>query len=325
MKALRSTANQGPDQLSLDEVPEPEVHSGQALVRVKAVGLNRADLLQTMGLYPAPAGAPQDIPGLELAGEVVQSRSSKVKNGARVMCLTAGGAFAELCAVDARHLMPIPKGLSFEEAAAIPEAFVTAYDAAWLQGALKKGQTLLIHAAGSGVGTAAVQLCKALGVHSVGTARTAAKLERLKPFGLDVAVACGEGPKFVAAVREATAGRGADVVLDLVGGEYLPESLAATAQGGTVMLVGLTAGASAEVPLRTILSKRLHLVGTTLRARSADEKAALTARFVKQVLPLFGRGVLKPVVDSVIDAKDIGRGLNQLARNETFGKVVARW
>lgn len=323
MRAARLKSFGGPSSLELAEVQEPRPASGEVLIQVRAVGLNRADLLQTLGLYPAPPGVPADIPGLEFAGEVAQlgPGAEGCRVGDRVMGLVAGGAFAERLVLPANELLPIPAGLDFASAAAIPEAFATAFDALVLQGGLIAGQTALIHAAGSGVGTAAMQLVRAIGAIAIGTSRTASKLERAMALGLTHAVALGDG--WPDRVRALSGGAGVNVALDLIGGEHFAGTLDACAPRATVMVVGLTAGPSAEVPLRTILSKRLRIVGTTLRSRVASERRALTAALVQRVLPLFAQGAVRPVVGQRVPFDAIAEALAGLARNESFGKVVA--
>jgi NADPH2:quinone reductase len=318
MKVARTADFSGPASISIVEVPAPLPAPGQIRVAVKATALNRADLLQTMGLYPAPAGAPPDVPGIEYAGivESVGAGASRWQVGDRVMGLVAGGAWAEQLVTHAREAMPIPGSLSFAEAAAIPEAFITAFDALTLQGGMRSGHTVLIHAVGSGVGTAAVQWAKVVGAKAVGTARTASKLERVKALGLERGLLIDtDPPKFADQVK-------ADVVLDLVGGSYFAQSVEAMAPGATLMVVGLTAGLTAEISLRTILSRRLKILGTTLRSRSLEEKIALASAFEQQVLPHFESGALKPVIGATVPLNQIVPELQRLAANETFGKTV---
>lgn len=310
--------------LSLAEVPDPAAPSGTAvLVRVRAAGLNRADLLQAKGLYPPPPGFSPNIPGLEFAGEVaaVGSGVTGWQPGDRVFGITAGEAQAEYVSIDERHLAPIPDRLSFNEAAAVPEAFITAFDAVVTQAGLARGETLLIHAVGSGVGLAALQIGHVVGARVIGTSRTAAKLDACREFGLDAGLVTAE-PVFADAVIEATGGRGADVILDLVGGAYFPENLRSLAPKGRVMLVGLTAGRKAEVDLGMILQKRATVRGTVLRGRSFDEKCEATRRFRDDVVPLLADGTLRPVIDRVFAASDVLAAYDHLASNESFGKVV---
>jgi putative PIG3 family NAD(P)H quinone oxidoreductase len=327
MRAFRTVEPSGPQGLRLEEVPSPALGPSEVRVGVKATALNRADLLQTLGLYPAPPGVPADIPGMEYAGEVLEvgARVRRWKVGDRVMGLVAGGAWAEELVTHEREAARVPAALSWAQAGAIPEAFLTAWDALVLQAGAGLGSRVLIHAVASGVGTAAAQLCRALGAPAVGTGRSAAKLARAAAFGVQTVLVDGAAPRFAAATREVLGGAGADVVLDLVGGDWLPESLEALAPGGTLMLVGLVAGASAEVPLRTLLSRRLKVIGTTLRARPLEEKIAVATALDQRLVPLFDQGVLQPVVDAVLPMAELPAGLARLAANETFGKLVLTW
>ncbi len=318
--------------LELREVPTPEPGPGQARVRVRACGVNRADLLQRRGLYPAPADAPQDIPGLEIAGEVeaVGSGTTDVRSGDRVYGIVSGGAYAEAVVVHARTLAPIPsvsgKPLGFVEAAAIPEAFLTAYDAMIVQCGLAAGETVVVHAVGSGVGTAAVQIARAIGARPIGTARSQEKLERARGLGLHAGIALevnpDGSPRFAARVREATDGRGADVVLELVGGAYVPESLASLAERGRVVLVGLMAGARADVDLGLVLRRRLRVFGTVLRSRPLEEKILAGRILARNISPLVGEGKLVPVVDRVLPLDRALEAQDLMASNANFGKIV---
>ena len=328
MRALRIEGQGGPEVLKLADAGEPAPGPGEVLVRVRAAGLNRADLLQCMGLYPPPPDAPQDIPGLEYAGEVaaVGPRARRFKVGDRVMGIVAGGAFAEKLVAHEREVMAIPQDLPFAAAAAIPEAFLTAWDAMMVQGGLAGAQHVLIHAVASGVGTAGCQLAAAYGANVVGTSRTADKLERCKKeLGLHHGIALPSGPTFADAVKAATGGRGADVVLDLAGGDYFPETVEAAAHQGRIILVGMMAGPSAEVSLGRILQKRLRVQGTTLRSRPLEEKIALAQRFEREVLPLFGRGTLKAIVDAVHPFTEAAAAFGKMASNQSFGKIVLEW
>jgi putative PIG3 family NAD(P)H quinone oxidoreductase len=326
MRAVTITSPGGVESLSVREVARPNPPTAnRVLVRVHAAGLNRADILQRMGRYPAPPGYPQDIPGLEFAGEVehVGEEARAVSVGQRVFGITAGGAQAEYVAVAEDTLVEIPSNLSWAEAASVPEVFITAHDALFTQARLEMGERALIHAAGSGVGTAAVQLAHAAGASVYGTSRTAGKLERARPYGLDEGVAVGNEPAtFAAAVREWTNGAGVNVILDLVGGAYLAANLDALAKRGRLMFVGTTGGASAEPNLSAVMQKRLRLMGTVLRARSPEEKARATRRFKAHVVPLLANGKVKPVIDSVYRMEDAREAHARLESNESFGKIV---
>ena len=323
MKAVFIKEFGGAENLELREVPDPLRPKGsEILVKVKAAGLNRADIMQRIGKYPPPAGYSENIPGLEFAGEVAEVGDSAVdfKNGDRVFGITAGEAQAEYLLTDESLLAHIPDNLSFTEAAAVPEVFVTAHDAVFTQCKLKAGEWLLIHAVGSGVGLAALQMAKANGAFVAGTSRTQDKLDRCKEFGLDLPLLTRE-PIFADAVKQASS-VGANVILDLVGGDYFPENLQSLALKGRMVLVGLTAGRKSEIDLGLALYKRAKIIGTTLRMRSLEEKAAATTAFIKEVIPLFGGGHVKPNVDRVFPACEIQETHRLLESNESFGKVV---
>lgn len=314
--------------LALSDVPEPSsVKAGEVLVRVHAAGLNRADLLQLRGLYPPPAGFSPNIPGLEFAGEIAAIGDQVVdrKVGDRVFGITSGEAQAEFLKIDPTLLARIPDSLTFVEAATVPEAFITAHDAVLTQGELTKGETILIHAVGSGVGLAALQIAKAVGAHVLGTSRTAKKLERCREFGLDTPIALGDGGDFAQIVKKATGGRGADVILDLVGAAYFAANLASLSVKGRLLLVGLTSGAVAEFDMRVALQKRATIIGTVLRSRTTNEKADAVTAFVKDVVPLIESGKIKPNLDRVFDAADVRSGYEYLGSNESFGKVVLKF
>jgi len=329
MLAVVIVSQEGEGRLEVREVSKPAARADRVRVRVRAAGLNRADLLQKRGRYPAPAGAPADIPGLEFAGEVeeVGEEVRAWAKGQRVFGITAGGAQAEYVVVPENHLAEIPAGLDFAAAAAVPEVFITAHDALFTQARLRTGEAVLVHAAGSGVGTAAVQLARAAGAGGVyGTARTAEKLERARAFGLDEGVAVGAeagGPRaFAEAVRGWTKGRGADVILDLVGASYLDANLDALSYRGRLMLVGTLGGSAASLDFRKVMGKRLNIKGTVLRARSAEEKARAVRLFAAHVCPLLARGLVRPVIDSSFALEEAGAAYQRLESNETFGKVV---
>jgi putative PIG3 family NAD(P)H quinone oxidoreductase len=328
MKAVYIKEFGGPEKLEIREVADPGKPPGsEVLIRVRAAGLNRADLLQRRGLYPPPDGYSPNVPGLEFAGEVIEvGRSvSSCKKGDRVFGITAGEAQAELLNVDHSLAAVIPDNLSFEEAASVPEAFITAYDAVFTQAGLKGEETLLVHAVGSGVGLAALQIGKAYGHRVLGTSRTAEMLERCGEFGLDEAIPTGEKPDFSAAVLSATGGKGVDVILDLVGGPYFDQNLRSLAMRGRLMLTGLTGGSTAEFDLRSALSRRLTLIGTVLRSRPVEEKAEATGAFVRSVVPMLAAGTIRPVIDRVFDFHDVRAAHEFLESNESFGKVVLRF
>jgi putative PIG3 family NAD(P)H quinone oxidoreductase len=326
MKAIIITGTGGPEVLEIGERPIPEPGGSQIRVRVRACGLNRADLLQCRGFYPAPPGAPADIPGLEFAGEidgVGPDCVSGLKPGDRVFGIVAGGGQAEFVLTHERLAAPIPENLDFVQAAAVPEAFITAHDALLTQGHVAPGERVLVHAAGSGVGTAAVQVARAMGCRVLGTSRTPRKLDRLKPFGLDQGIHVPD-PEFVATVRELTASEGVDVIVDLVGAAVLANNLRILASRGRLVLVGLLGGTTAALDLNQMLRSRLTLVGTTLRARPLEEKIAASRKFAAQVIPWLNRGVVQPVVDSVFGFEDFRSAQMRLESNEVFGKVILK-
>ena len=304
----------------------PEPGPNQIRVRVRASGLNRADLMQRRGSYPAPEGYPPDIPGLEYAGEVdaVGPGAGLWDAGSRVMGIVGGGAHAEYLCVNEREAMRVPHALSWEEAAAIPEAFLTAYDALFRQLDVQMGERLLIHAVGSGVGTAAVQLARVAAVTTLGTSRTAEKLQKARDLGLDVGIGASEGG-WVTRVEQETDGEGVTAVLDLVGGSYFADSLRVLASRGRIILVGTIGGAKADLDLGLVLRKRLHILGTVLRSRPPEEKIALAREFSDHVLPLFSAGRIRPVVDRVFPFAEVRAAHGYMEKNQTFGKIVLTW
>jgi len=328
MKAAIITKPGGPDVLEIRDVPPPPLPDHDyVIVRVRAAGLNRADILQRRGHYPAPPGAPQDIPGLEFAGEVDQVGGNVRiwKPGQRVFGITGGGSHAEFVVVRADHLAEVPPNLSWEEAAAVPEVFITAHDALFTQAQLTLGETLLVHAAGSGVGTAASQLAQISGARVFGTSRTAEKLDRAREYGLDETFAVSGNPlEMVEPVRRWTKGIGVDVVLDLVGGAYLEANLKSLGYKGRVVFVSATSGSQAPLDIGVVMSKRLSLRGTVLRARSDEEKATATRLFAHHVVPLLASAQVRPVIDRVYELEELAKAHQRMESNETFGKVVIR-
>ncbi|MGH7586799.1 MAG: NAD(P)H-quinone oxidoreductase [Gemmatimonadales bacterium] len=312
--------------IALVERPTPEPGPARVRVRVRAAGLNRADLLQRRGGYPAPPGWPPDIPGLEYAGLVEAlgpgTTGTGWSPGDRVMGLVGGGAQAEFVVVNADEMLPAPAGLSFEEAAAIPEAFLTAWDALVARGRTAPGERVLIHAIGSGVGTAAVQLVRGLGAEPVGTARSAWKLERAMPLGLAEGIDTRQG-SFRERLRAPV-----DVILDVLGGAAFADNLASLAPRGRLVLLGLLQGADAEAPLELVLRRRLEVIGTVMRTRSAEERADLVREFRTRVLDGFSADAdrrLMPVLGGVWPMTDLAAAHTALERNTIFGKAVVTW
>ena len=323
MRAIVIREPGGPEVLELREVATPVPSRGEVRVRVRATAVNRADLLQRIGAYPAPPGSPADIPGLEIAGEVdaVGEGVLELAAGDRVFGIVGGGGYAEQVVVHARALARMPAAMSFTDAGAVPEAFVTAWDAMIVQARLGAGETVLVHAAGSGVGTAAVQIAKAVGARSIGTARTPGKLARARELGLSDAINAAGGA-FADEVKALTDGRGADVILELVGGAYVGQDLACLATGGRIVVVGLMAGIKAELDLALLMKKRGELRGSTLRARPLEEKILAARALERQIAPLFARGALRPVIDRVLPLAQAAEAHRIVQSNETFGKVV---
>lgn len=324
MRAIAITKPGGPEVLQLVERPEPTPARGEVRVRVRGTAVNRADLLQRLGAYPAPADAPPDVPGLEIAGEVdaVGPGVERLAVGDRVFGLVGGGGYSEAIVSHERALAKMPEGMSFEDGAAVVEAFVTAHDAIATQAGAKSGEPLLVHAVGSGVGTAAAQLGHAMGAHVIGTARTQDKLDRARSLGMAAGVLAKDG-KFADAVK-AIDRDGAAVVLELVGGAYLAEDLRCTRRLGRIVLVGLMAGAKTELDLGLVLTKRLRILGTVLRSRPLEEKIAAMRAFESEVVPLLARGAVKPVIDCVMPLADAAKAHERMASNAGFGKIVLR-
>ena len=323
MRAAVITRPGGPEVIEIRDVETPTAGKDDILIRVRASGLNRADIHQRKGVYPAPAGSPADIPGLEYAGEVVGVGAgvSNFKPGDRVWGIVGGGAHAEFLIAPASTVVRAPDQLSWENAGAIPEAFITAHDALISQASLTRGDRVLIHAAGSGVGLAAIQVCRAIGAIPFGTSRTPDKIERARSVGLEDGAALQSAAELTEHART-WAPNGFDVVLDLVGGAYTPASIEAMAVRGRLMLVGLVAGSTATFDMRRILSKRIRFVGTVLRARSIAEKAAATSAFDRDLGALCRDGTLKATVDTVFSLDAIADAHRRMESNDSFGKIV---
>jgi putative PIG3 family NAD(P)H quinone oxidoreductase len=325
MKAVVFASKGGPEVVEWRDAPDPRPQRGEVLVRVRASAMNRADLLQRRGLYPPPPGWREDVPGLELAGEVeaVGDGVTAWRPGDRVMAIASGEAHAELAVAHERMLVPVPGNLSWEEAGALMEAGLTSHDALFTLGALRPGWPVLVHAAGSGVSTAAIQIAKAAGATVIGTSRTADKLERARALGLDHGVLVGkEEPRFAAEVKKLTGGRGVPLVLDFVGAPYVAENLGSLATGGRVVVIGVMGGPKAQVDLGKLLALRATMIGTTLRMRPLEEKIAATQSFARDVLPLVASGRVKAIVDSTIPMSGAREAHERMERNESFGKLV---
>ena len=324
MKAIVVREPGCPEQLELAEVPDPVPAAGELLLDVHATALNRADLLQRRGLYPPPPGA-TDILGLECSG-VVRALGPDATGpavGTRVMALLPGGGYAERVTIPEGMAIPIPKSMSFEDAAAIPEAFLTSYEALVRTAHTQPGETVLVHAAAGGVGSAAVQLAKKLGAKVVATAGSADKLARVKELGADVLVNYKE-QDFVAEVKTATDGKGADVVLDFVGGSYWDKHADCLAVGGRVVVIGLLGGASAKVNLAQLLMRRYQILGLVMRSRPVADKVAITRAFSRENLDALAKGRLRPVVDRALPLAEARAAHEQMEDNANVGKIVLR-
>ena len=323
MRALTITQPGGPEVLAVVETPTPSPSADQVLVRVRAAGLNRADLLQRAGKYPAPPDAPADIPGLEFAGEITalgpDVRSLRV--GQRVCGLVGGGAQAEFVLIREPLAIPLPDHVSDFQGGGIPEAYITAHDALVTQGSLTHGERVLVHAVGSGVGIAALQIAKSFGCFVFGTSRTADKLRKAKELGLDVAID-PENAAFDEVVGSRTGGSGVDVIVDFIGGPYLDRNLLALATRGRLVVVSTLGGVSALLSLRTLMTKRLRIVGTMLRSRSYEEKAAAAQAMGRDVMPLFENGSIAVPIDSTFALEDAAAAHRYLEANSNFGKVI---
>lgn len=324
MRAAVITAPGGPEVLTIETRPLPTPAPREVLVRVRSSALNRADLLQRAGRYPAPAGVPADIPGLEFAGEVVAwgAEVSSLPLGARVCGLVGGGAHAEYLVTDERAVALVPDEVSWETAGACVEACITAHDALVTQATLQPGETVLIHAVGSGVGLTAIQIARQLGARVFGTARSETKLQAARAVGMEDGATPGDAGWVSAAVKRWTSGRGVDVVLDLLGGDYVRESVAAMAPRGRIVLIGTLAGLESTLDLRYMLSRRLTVRGTVLRSRSLDERIDVTRAFARDVMPWVASGAVTTRIDATFPLERIAEGHVLMESNTTTGKIA---
>ena len=324
MEAIIRTGDGGPEVLQLSEVPAPIPTATQLLVDVHATALNRADLIQRRGGYPPPSGD-SEILGLEIAGTVaaVGHAVKGVSEGDRIFGLVGGGGYAAQAVIDYRMAMPIPDGWSFEEAAAVPEVFFTANENIFTLGELAAGETILIHAGGSGVGTAGIQISHRAGANVFVTAGTSEKIHKCKTLGAIKGINY-KTTDFVAEIEHLTDGEGVDVVLDFIGAPYLERNLSILKTKGRLLQVGLIGGANAEIDLGTLMRNRLKIIGSVMRPQSIDEKIAITQRFVDRWLPELKRGVLKPVIDSVFSLAEVRQAHTYMEANRNFGKIILK-
>ena len=300
------------------ERPIPKAKPGEVLVKVHAAGINRPDLLQRKGLYPPPAGV-TDIPGLEIAGVIARGP----KKGQKICALVAGGGYAEYCVVPAAQCLPLPKGMDFVTAAGIPETFFTVWTNLYDRGQLKKGETVLIHGGSSGIGTTAIQMAKAFGAKVIVTAGSDKKCKACKKLGAQLAINY-KTQDFVAEVMKGTKDTGVDVVLDMVGGDYLPRNLKTLKTGGRHVSIAMQKGRTAQLDIFQVMSKRLILTGSSLRPRSVKDKGAIAKALYKAVWPLLGRGKIKPVVDKVFPFKNAQEAHEYLEAGAHVGKVILK-
>jgi putative PIG3 family NAD(P)H quinone oxidoreductase len=317
MTAIAVEGGKGPPEaMKAVQIPRPEPKPGQILIQVRAAGVNRPDILQRMGGYPPPPGSP-DTMGLEVAGEVTVG-AGRWKAGDKVVALLGGGGYAEYAAVDARHALPIPGSLDFVGAAGLPETVFTVYANVFEHGALKAGETLLVHGATSGIGTTAIQMGKAAGAKVIATARGADKAAQALKLGADVAVDATAEDFAEVAKREG----GADVILDMVGGDYFAKDLDAIRTGGRIVFIAAQAGQQVELVIGRLMQKRGVITGSTLRPRDPDEKARLAAEVERVVWPWIAAGLVKPLVDKTFPLAEAGKAHAYLEAGGHVGKVV---
>ncbi|NBY45968.1 MAG: NAD(P)H-quinone oxidoreductase [Acidimicrobiia bacterium] len=322
MRAVVITKYGDPDVLSIKEVEKPTPKHDEILVKVRATSLNRADLMQRRGLYPDPFPGAHDIPGLEFSG-TVESCGDSVTNwnvGDEVMGIVSGGAYAEYLVVPEMQAITVPQNIGLANAAAIPEVFITAWDALVCQANLQAGQWALVHAGASGVGTAAIQICKAIGAYVVVTC-SAGKRDACLALGADLAIDY-KTADFVEVAMQATHGKGVTAILDVIGGDYLNRNVSALALKGTIVQVGLMGGGSTAFNIGALMPKRARLMGTVLRPRPVDEKIAVTQRFIAEMMPLFAVGKMRPVIDRRFELNQIVEAHQLMESNANTGKIV---
>jgi NADPH:quinone reductase len=322
MTVIAIRAPGGPEMLVPEERPLPQPGTGEVLVKVTAAGVNRPDVMQRQGLYPPPPGA-SDIPGLEIAGEVVAqgSGATRFKTGDKVTALVAGGGYAEYCPVHETNALPAPPTLSLIEAAAMPETFFTVWHNVFERGRLKSGETLLVHGGTSGIGTTAIQLAKALGARVITTAGSAEKCDACRKLGADVAVNY-RSEDFVAATKAATGGKGADVILDMVGGDYIERNYEAAGVEGRIVQIAFQGSPKANVNFLRIMLKRLTHTGSTLRARSVADKAAMARAIEADVWPLIAAGKVKPVIYRTFPLREASAAHALMETSTHIGKIA---
>lgn len=322
MRAVTISQHGGPEVLVVEERPRPEPTASEILVRVRAAGINRPDCLQRRGLYPPPKGA-SDIPGLEIAGEVVGlgAEVDRFKLGEQVCGLVAGGGYAEYCVVDQTNALPVPGGLTMNEAAALPETFFTVWSNVFDRGGLKAGETLLVHGGTSGIGTTAIQLAKAFGATVFATAGSEEKCEAMRKLGADLAINYRDDD-FVEVINTQTGGKGVDLTLDMVGGDYTNRNFKVAAPDGRIVQIAFLNGIKAEIDLGLVMAKRLVLTGSTLRARQVAFKADIARALYQQVWPLLNERKIAPVMDSIFPLAQVSAAHERIEDGSHIGKIV---
>jgi len=322
MTAIGITSPGGPEMLTPQERPMPQPGEGEILVKVVAAGVNRPDVAQRKGLYPPPPGV-TDIPGLEIAGVVAVGApgGQRWKPGDQVTALVSGGGYAQYCVAHETHALPMPSGLTAREAAAIPETFFTVWHNVFERGSLKAGETLLVHGGSSGIGTVAIQLAKAFGARVITTAGSAEKCDACRRLGADVAINY-KTEDFVAVTKTATSGAGAEVILDMVGGDYIERNYEAAAVEGRIVQIAFQGSPRANVDFRRIMLKRLHHTGSTLRSRSVPDKAAIAQAVERNVWPLIAAGKVRPVIDHIFPFREAAKAHARMESSAHIGKIV---
>ena len=326
MKAIIITHPGGPEVLAIAERQVPACGIEEVLVKVGASGINRPDIFQRKGNYPPPAGAPQDIPGLEIAGTVIETGTAvtRWKTGDKVCALVWGGGYAEYCNVPEGQCLPVPENWSFEEAASLPETFFTVWSNVFDRGNLKPGESLLVHGGSGGIGAAAIQMATALGSKVYATAGSEAKCRYCEDLGAVKAINY-KTESFAEIITAETANKGVDVILDSIGGDYTHRNLFALADDGRLVMINATTGKDALVDLLTIMRKRLTITGSMLRSRDITFKAAIAAQLEAHIWPLIASGKIKPVINKVFPAAEAGKAHELMESGDFTGKVVLKW
>jgi NADPH2:quinone reductase len=323
MKAIIISQPGGPDVLKLADVPKPEPQRGEVLITVSAAGVNRPDVAQRKGVYPPPPGAPQDIPGLEVAGvvEAVGAEVTMWQPGDKVCALVSGGGYAEYCVAPEGQCLPVPEQLNFTEAASLPETFYTVWSNVFDRGKLQPGESLLVHGGSSGIGVTAIQIAKALGSAVYVTAGSDNKCRFCEQLGATKAINYKQ-EDFVEAIKQATQGNGVNVILDMIGGDYTPGNVDVLADDGRLVMINTMKGKDANVNLSVVMRKRLTLTGSTLRSRDVAFKSAIAQVLLKQVWPLINTGVIKPVIHQTFPVQDAAAAHRLMESSSHIGKII---